>query len=116
MIEEYQFLFLLYVTVSNIISVLAALLLWIAFVFFGILSKRYEQVFKTPTNWELLMLAPTGILAFALIQAYAYATAGTMTEAQAWVGHFSVIVSSLACLYGTLTFRAVTVRIREGSS
>ncbi len=113
MIEEYQFLFLVYVTLSNIISVIAGLLLWTAFVFFGILSRRYEQIFRTSTNWQLLVLAPTGILVFVVIQAYAYATAGTMTEPQSWAGHFLVIISAILCLYGALKFRAVTMRIRE---
>jgi len=115
MIEEYQLLFLIYVTVSNSISVIAALLLWDTFVFFGIVSRRYEQIFKTPTNWQLLMGAPTGILVFALIQAYAYATAGTMTDMQSWVGHFLVIVSSVACLYGAFKFRTLITHLREGT-
>lgn len=114
MVEEYQLLFLLYVTVSNFISVVAGLLLWAAFVFFGIVSRRYEQIFKTPTNWQLLMGAPTGILVFAVIQAYAYATAGTMTDTQSWVGHFLVIVSSVVCLYSALKFRALITSLSEG--
>jgi uncharacterized membrane protein YidH (DUF202 family) len=116
MIEEFQLLFLIYVTVSNFISVIAGFLLWIAFVFFGVVSRRYEQIFQKSTNWQLLMGAPTGILVFVIIQAYAYATAGTMTEMQSVVGHFLVIVSSVACLYGGYRFRKVISTLKEGSS
>ena len=114
MIEDYQVLFLIYVTVSNFISVIAGLLLWIAFVFFGIVSRRYEQIFKTPTNWQLLVIAPTGILAFSIIEAYAYATAGTATSTQSWAGHFLVFISAVFCLYGGFKFRAVVRKLREG--
>lgn len=114
MVEEYQMLFLIYVTISNFIGVIAGLLLWIAFVFFGIVSRRYEQIFGVPTNWQLLMLAPTGILVCVIIQAYAYAAAGTMTATQSWAGHFLVIISSIICLYGALKFRKVTKNLKEG--
>ena len=61
---QYQLL----VVVPNYLLVLGALLLWFAFIILGIIARRYEIVLGERTDWQFMMVAPTGILAFAIMQ------------------------------------------------
>jgi hypothetical protein len=58
----------LLVVVPNYLLVLGAMVLWFAFIILGIIARRYEIVLGERTDWQFMIIAPTGILAFAIIQ------------------------------------------------
>ncbi|UCD20021.1 MAG: hypothetical protein JSU64_02475 [candidate division WOR-3 bacterium] len=54
--------------IPNYLLILGAAVLWFAFVVLGIIARRYEIVLGERTGWQFMIIAPTGILAFAVIQ------------------------------------------------
>jgi uncharacterized membrane protein YozB (DUF420 family) len=54
--------------IPNYLLILGAVILWFAFVLLGIIARRYEIVLGERTDWQFMIGAPTGILAFAVIQ------------------------------------------------
>ncbi len=54
--------------VPNYLLILGAAILWFAFVILGVIARRYELVLGEKTGWQFMMVAPTGILGFAVIQ------------------------------------------------
>jgi len=54
--------------VPNYLLILGAAILWLAFVVLGVIARRYEIVLGERTDWQFMIVAPTGILAFAVIQ------------------------------------------------
>ncbi|MEO0293826.1 MAG: hypothetical protein ABIN61_06365 [candidate division WOR-3 bacterium] len=55
-------------SISSWIMIIAALFLWITFVLFGIIAKRYEIVLRKKTEWQFIIIAPSGILIYAVLQ------------------------------------------------
>jgi hypothetical protein len=91
------------VVIPNYLLVLGAVLLWLAFIVLGIIARRYEIVLGEKTNWQFMMIAPTGILFFALIQLYFCGLGGKMMMPKGGVNYFayglfllSGILSSIA--------------------
>lgn len=54
--------------VPNYLLVVGAAILWFAFVVLAIIARRYEFALGEKTDWQFMIVAPTGILAFAFIQ------------------------------------------------
>lgn len=54
--------------VPNYLLVLGAAILWFAFVILAVIARRYEFALGEKTGWPFMVVAPTGILAFAVIQ------------------------------------------------
>ncbi|MFO8061921.1 MAG: hypothetical protein R6U31_03245 [bacterium] len=92
--------------ISSIFTIAGAIILWLALVFFAIIAKRYEQVLMKKTNWQFIMIAPSGILIYAVIQAYSLLIVGNlkMTDAQTWAGYIFFALSGLLSLIGAYRF------------
>ena len=97
--------FFAYITLTNLLAVLGGVLLWATCFFFSIIARRYELVLRKKTNWQFLMFAPSGILLYALIQAYAFFSQIKMSPAQSWLGYSFFLVSGLLSLWGAEQFR-----------
>ncbi len=98
--------------VSSLIMIIAAILLWITFILFGVIAKRYEIVLRKSTGWQFIMVAPSGILVFAIIMLYSSIVAGKLkmgiTEAEIAYGLF--FLSGILSLIGALNFRRVVYK------
>jgi len=98
--------------VSSLVMIIAAILLWITFILFGVIAKRYEMVLRKNTGWQFIMVAPSGILVFALIMLYSSIFAGKLkmgiTEAGIAYGLF--LLSGILSLIGAVNFRRVVYR------
>lgn len=97
--------FFVYITLTNLLAVLGGVLLWATCFLFAIIARRYELVLRKKTNWQFLMFAPSGILLYALIQAYAFMSQIKMNPAQSWLGYGFFLVSGLLSLWGAEQFR-----------
>ena len=64
--------------IPNYLLILGAAILWLAFVVLGIIARRYEIVLGERTDWQFMIVAPTGILAFAVIQLIYCGVGGNM--------------------------------------
>ncbi len=103
--------------ISAMLTVAGAIILWLALVFIGIIAKRYEQVLMKKTNWQFIMIAPSGILLYAIIQAYSLMVIGNlkMTDMQTWISYGFFVLSGLLSLIGSYKFYNVVKPHKGGS-
>jgi len=96
-------------SISVYTTIIGALFLWLSLFFMGIIAKKYEKVLKKSTNWLFVMLSPSGLLLYALIQAYSLIIAGNikMTAMQTWVSYGLFFLSAVFSLLGVFQFYKV---------
>ncbi len=104
-------------TISSIMTIVGAIILWLALLFIAIIAKRYEQVLMKKTNWQFIMLAPSGILIYAVIQAYSMIVLGNlkMTDMQTWISYGFFMISGLLSLIGAYRFYNVVKPHKGGA-
>ncbi len=90
-------------------AVFSALLLWLAFVLLGIAARNYQKVLRQTTEWQFLVIAPSGILIYAVIQAVLLVTAGKyrLVGTTGFIGYGLFLISAVITLIGTLRFYRV---------
>jgi hypothetical protein len=97
--------------VPNYLLVLGAILLWLAFIILGIIARRYEIVLGEHTNWQFMIIAPTGILVFALIQLFYCGLGGKMMLPKGGINYLAYIlflISGVLSLISNFRFYKVT--------
>jgi hypothetical protein len=97
--------------IPNYVLVLGAVLLWLAFIFLGVIARRYEIVLGEKTNWQFMMIAPTGILLFALIQLIFCGIGGKMMLPKGGINYLAYglfFLSGILSLVANLRFYGVT--------
>jgi hypothetical protein len=104
--ELYQML----AVVPNYLLILGAAILWFAFIILGIIARRYEIVLGEKTDWQFMMVAPTGILAFAIIQLIYCGIFGNMMLPKGginYVAYLLFLVSGSLSLFANYRFYKV---------
>ncbi|MEO0189359.1 MAG: hypothetical protein ABIL70_05925 [candidate division WOR-3 bacterium] len=97
--------------IPNYLLVLGAVLLWLAFFFLGIIARRYEIVLGEKTNWQFMIIAPTGILFFAIIQLIFCGIGGKMMLPKGGINYLAYglfFLSGILSLVANLRFYGVT--------
>ena len=97
--EDYQML----AVVPNYLLVLGAAVLWFAFIILGIIARRYEIALGERTDWQFMIIAPTGILAFAIIQLIYCGIGGKMMLPK---GSMNYVAYALFLVSGSLSLLA----------
>lgn len=96
--------------VPNYFMILGAAILWSAFVVLGIIARRYEIVLGERTGWQSMVFAPTGILAFAVIQLVYCGIGGKMMLPKTGINYVAYglfFVSGLMTLFANWRFFSV---------
>ncbi|MBN2362559.1 hypothetical protein JXL83_00330 [candidate division WOR-3 bacterium] len=96
-------------TVKTWAAVVSAMFLWLAFVLLGLAARNYQKVLRQTTEWQFLVIAPSGILIYAVIQAVLLVTAGKyrLVGMTGYIGYGLFLVSAVITLVGTLRFYGV---------
>ena len=97
--------------IPNFILILGAVVLWLAFVTLGIIARRYEFALGERTGWQFMMIAPTGILAFAIIQLIFCGIGGNMMLPKGGVNYIAYglfLISGILSLLANYRFYIVT--------
>jgi len=102
----------IYVDLTNVLSVLGGLFLWFVFITFALVSKRYSNLFGAKTKWHFLFLAPSGLLIYALIQAYAYGLRGSMTPTENLISYSLLTISGIMTIAAAEKFLDLTEKLR----
>lgn len=105
--RDYQLL----VIVPNYLLIVGATVLWFAFVILGIIARRYEIALGERTGWQFMMVAPTGILAFAVIQLVYCGIGGNMMLPKGGVNYLAYLlffISGSLSLLANYRFYKVT--------
>ncbi|HID31869.1 MAG TPA: hypothetical protein EYP24_00640 [bacterium (Candidatus Stahlbacteria)] len=102
---EYQGL----VVFPNYLFIIGGVLLWIGFLFLGIIAKRYEIVLGEKTNWQFMIGAPTGILIFTILEFYAVVINGLirMPATIALLAYLLLLISGILSFLGCYRFLTV---------
>jgi hypothetical protein len=97
--------------IPNFILILGAVVLWFAFITLGIIARRYEFALGERTGWQFMMIAPTGILAFAVIQLIFCGIGGNMMLPKGGVNYVAYglfLISGILSLLANYRFYRVT--------
>ncbi len=97
--------------VPNYFLILGAVILWFAFIILGIIARRYEIVLGERTDWQFMFLAPTGILAFAIIQLVYCGIGGNMMLPKGgmnYIAYALFLISGSLSLWANYKFYKVT--------
>ncbi len=94
---------------------LSSLLLWAAFVIIAVIAYRFERLRDTRTYWQLLLLAPSGILFYTIIVSIGFSSGRTaLNNDEKWLAFPVLALSALFCLIAVGIFRNVARSLLEG--
>lgn len=99
---------------SYLIAIVGSILLWIAYAIFGLIARRYNQVFGKVTYSTLLILAPTGLLLYTLFLIFKATPLLDQPELAGkaqWAAYLALLASGLFCLIGVARFSRVLRQI-----
>ncbi|TET22466.1 MAG: hypothetical protein E3J78_03030 [Candidatus Cloacimonadota bacterium] len=101
--------------ISSFLAIGGAIILWLSLIFLSIIAKKYEIVLRKKTDWQFMIIAPSGILIFAIIKMYAAVVKGflKMTDIQSWIAYGLFFLSGLLSLIATFRFYNV-VKPKKG--
>ncbi len=106
--------YLLYVTLTNYIAVLAGITLWSALFLLGLIARRLERAFAVATHWRLLVAAPSGILLYT-VYTLVSASGGPGTQAgsvlEQRIAYGALLVSAVLSLWGCGATWALLLRL-----
>jgi hypothetical protein len=105
--------YLWYVTVTNLVTILGSILLWVACVLFGLIARKYETVLRKKTNWQYMIFAPSGVLVFAMIQIIAFASQVKLNVLQSWIAYAFFLLSGVLSLLGAMKFKNVVTPVKK---
>ncbi len=101
---------------TNYMSVIAGFLLWGAFLMIGLIAQRFELLTGQKVYWLAMVLVPVGIVVYNGIQAYAFFTAGRMSDCstgwgftvcqQGWA-FTPILISAIAMAYIVFRFYGI---------
>ncbi len=99
---------------SYVVAVFGSIVLWVSYALFGLITRRYRQVFGRATFSTLVMLAPSGLLVytlFLLLKATPLLENPQLAAPAQWVAYLSLFLSGLLCLIGVGRFSRVLSHI-----
>ena len=106
--------YLLFITMTNYMAVLAGVTLWAALFILGLIAARLERAFAVKTGWRLLLFAPSGILLYTVYTLVAAGggsgtAAGSLIERR--IAHGGLLVSAVLSLWGCGTTWTLLIRL-----
>lgn len=101
--------------ISSYLAIGGAIILWVSLILVSIIAKKYEIVLRKKTNWQFMIIAPSGILIYAIMRAYAAVVKGflKMTDMQSWIAYGIFFLSGILSLFAAFRFYNV-VKPKKG--
>jgi len=106
----------LWSSLSSVLTILGTIVLWITFMIMGFIARKYELVLHKQTDWQFMVIAPSGILLYSLISAYAFLLKGSikMNTIETWIAYSLFALSAILTLMGVYKFHNVVNPKRRG--
>jgi len=101
---------LIYIDITNVLSLLGALYLWLTFITFSLVSRRYSKLFEEKTYWQFLVLFPLGLLLYTIVQAYDYGLGGGVNPTVRLISYLLMPISGFFVLIATEKFADLNER------
>jgi hypothetical protein len=95
---------------SYLVAVFGSIVLWISYALFGLITRRYKQVFGRATYSTLIISAPSGLLIYTLfliLKATPVLESPAVANAAQWFAYLALMASGLFCLVGVAKFAGV---------
>jgi Lamin Tail Domain len=97
------------------ISWAAGVLLWLGFIIVALIARRFQNLSGQRTYWQALLIAPSGILIYTIIQGNAFFDHKQMYDSEKWTGFPILFLSALLCFYVIAIFSQIAKRYLEAS-
>jgi hypothetical protein len=95
---------------SYLVAVFGSIVLWISYALFGLITRRYRQVFGRATYSTLIIAAPSGLLVytlFLLLKATPVLENREIAAGAQWIAYLALVASGFFCLVGVAKFAGV---------
>ncbi|NTV53193.1 MAG: hypothetical protein HGA76_09320 [Candidatus Firestonebacteria bacterium] len=95
---------------SYLVAVFGSIVLWISYALFGLITRRYKQVFGRATYSVLIIAAPSGLLVYTLfliLKATPVLENPAVAGGAQWIAYLALVASGLFCLIGVGKFAGV---------
>lgn len=99
---------------SYLVAVFGSIVLWISYALFGLIARRYSQVFGRATYSTLLILSPSGLLVYTLfliLKATPVLEDPQVANLAQWGAYLALLISGLSCLAGVARFASVLSQV-----
>ncbi len=95
---------------SYLVAVFGSIVLWISYALFGLITRRYKQVFGRATYSGLIIAAPSGLLVYTLfliLKATPVLSDPAVAKSTEWFAYLALLASGFFCLVGVAKFAGV---------
>ncbi len=100
---------------TDYVSWVAGLLLWLGFILAAFIARRFQALSGQRTYWQALLIAPSGIVIYTIIQGLAYSQNRAMNDGEKWTGFTILFLSAVLCFYVIAIFSQIAKRYLEAS-
>ncbi len=100
---------------TDYVSWAAGLLLWLGFILAAFIARRFQALSGQRTYWQALLIAPSGIVIYTIIQGLAYGQGRAMNDGEKWTGFTILFLSAVLCFYVIAIFSQIAKRYLEAS-
>lgn len=104
---------------SYLVAVFGSIVLWISYALFGLITRRYKQVFGRATYSTLIIAAPSGLLVYTLfliLKATPVLDNHDIANGAQWIAYLALMASGLFCLVGVAKFAGVLRQVTRPSA
>lgn len=98
---------------TDVMSWAAGVLLWIGFILAALIARRFQNLSGQRTYWQALLIAPSGILIYTIIQGLAFGQSRAMNDSEKWTGFPILFLSAILCFYVIAIFSGIAKRYLE---
>ncbi|PZR97756.1 MAG: hypothetical protein DLM69_09415 [Candidatus Chloroheliales bacterium] len=92
---------------TDVISWAAGLLLWLAFIVAAFIARRLQNLSGQRTYWQALLIAPSGIAIYTIIQGLAFSQGRALNDSEKWTGFTILFLSAVLCFYVIAIFSQI---------
>ena len=111
--------YVLYVVVTNYLTIFSGVLFLLAFILLGLVALRVSRVFEVKVYWPLLFAGPVGALVYS-VYTIVHGAGPTGSKGayalERWIAYGAFLGCGILCWWGVRMFwRALERLIREGN-
>jgi Lamin Tail Domain len=100
---------------TDYVSWAAGVLLWLGFILAAFIARRFQALSGQRTYWQALLIAPSGIVIYTIIQGLAFSQNRAMNDGEKWTGFTILFLSAVLCFYVIAIFSQIAKRYLEAS-
>lgn len=96
-----------FVVFTSYIAIAGGLLLWMGFIIWSLIIRKFEKAYAVKTYWQIYLLAPAGLVIYLYMQALASLRNRNLDVPEQLAGFALLSVSALLCMWAVWRFRTI---------